>query len=68
MMVLRILRLCRLFRLFKLKKYSSGFEVWFKTVALSMEAITVLLFVLALLLVFLGSLMCPRRGWDMAQA
>jgi hypothetical protein len=62
MMVLRILRLCRLFRLFKLKKYSSGFEVFFKTVAQSMEAITVLLFVLALLLVFLGSLMYLAEG------
>jgi hypothetical protein len=62
MLVLRILRLCRLFRLFKLKKYSSGFEVFFKTVSQSMEAIMVLLFVLSLLLVFLGSLMYLAEG------
>jgi hypothetical protein len=62
MLVLRILRLCRLFRLFKLKKYSAGFEVFFKTVLQSMEAITVLLFVLGLLLVFLGSLMYLAEG------
>jgi hypothetical protein len=60
--VIRILRLCRLFRLFKLKKYSAGFEVFLQTLVQSMEAITVLLFILTLLLVFLGSLIYLAEG------
>ena len=60
--VIRILRLCRLFRLFKLKKYSAGFEVFLHTLVSSMEAITVMLFILALLLVFLGSLVYLAEG------
>jgi hypothetical protein len=62
LLVLRILRLCRLFRLFKLKKYSAGFDVFLHTLVQSSEAITVLLFILALLLVFLGSLVFLAEG------
>ena len=62
LLVLRILRLCRLFRLFKLKKYSAGFDVFLHTLGQSSEAITVLLFILALLLVFLGSLIYLAEG------
>jgi hypothetical protein len=62
MLVLRILRLCRLFRLFKLGKYSAGFEVFFKTIDDSLAAISVLLLILALLLVFLGSLIFLAEG------
>ena len=62
LLVLRILRLCRLFRLFKLKKYSAGFDVFLHTLGQSSAAITVLLFILALLLVFLGSLVFLAEG------
>jgi hypothetical protein len=62
LLVLRILRLCRLFRLFKLKKYSAGFDVFLSTLVQSSEAITVLLFILVLLLVFLGSLVFLAEG------
>jgi hypothetical protein len=62
LLVLRILRLCRLFRLFKLKKYSAGFDVFLSTLVQSSQAITVLLFILALLLVFLGSLVYLAEG------
>ena len=62
LLVLRILRLCRLFRLFKLKKYSAGFDVFLHTLGQSSAAITVLLFILALLLVFLGTLVFLAEG------
>jgi hypothetical protein len=62
MFVLRVLRLCRLFRLFKLQKYSSGFDVFFRTISESMGAISVLLLVLILLIVLFGSLIFLAEG------
>jgi hypothetical protein len=61
-LLLRVLRLCRLLRLFKLKKYSSGFEVFFSTLSKSAESISLLIFIMCLLLVFLGALTYLAEG------
>jgi len=54
---LRILRLCRLLRVFKLSKYNSAFGIFFSTVVKSAPALSVLLFIMALVITLFGAIL-----------
>merc|ERR1719171_3176998 len=68
---LRSIRLIRLFRVFKLGKYSKGMKVMQEAIALSSQALTLLIFMLAIAVILFGAIVffaeqvsCPEIAQD----
>merc|ERR1719482_2215158 len=66
---LRSIRLIRLFRVFKLGKYSKGMKVMQEAIALSSQALTLLIFMLCIAVILFGAIIffaeqvsCPATG------
>jgi hypothetical protein len=66
---LRSIRLIRLFRVFKLGKYSKGMKVMQEAIALSSQALTLLIFMLCIAVILFGAIIffaeqyyCPLPG------
>jgi voltage-gated potassium channel Kch len=66
---LRSIRLIRLFRVFKLGKYSKGMKVMQEAIALSSQALTLLIFMLGIAVILFGAIVffaeqvsCPEQG------
>merc|ERR1719171_2777105 len=69
---LRSIRLIRLFRVFKLGKYSKGMKVMQEAIALSSQALTLLIFMLGIAVILFGAIIffaeqvsCPEIGQGM---
>jgi hypothetical protein len=68
---LRSIRLIRLFRVFKLGKYSKGMKVMQEAIALSSQALTLLIFMLGIAVILFGAIVffaeqvsCPHVGLE----